>query len=127
MYADDRSAVNTLKQANDMAETLAHPLVGVAVDVYHVWWDPELQMEIQRAGKNILAFHVSDWHTPTRDIINDRTLMGNGCINIREIRGWVESAGFSGYTEVEIFSETYWGTGQTEFVEKIKTAYLEHV
>ena len=127
MYAADRSAINTLKQANDMAETLAHRLVGVAVDVYHVWWDPELPAEIQRAGKNIFAFHVSDWRTPTRDILNDRTLMGNGCINIREIRGWVESAGFSGYTEVEIFSETYWATSQTEFVEKIKTAYREHV
>jgi len=127
MYADNRSAINTLKQANDMVDDLGHPLVGVAVDIYHLWWDPDLETEIQRAGKNIFAFHVSDWRTPTRDILNDRGLIGEGCINIRQIRGWVEAAGFSGYNEVEIFSDVYWATDQTEFVTKIKTAYLEYV
>lgn len=127
MYADSRSAVNTLEQANDMAEALDHPMVGVTVDVFHLWWDPCLEREIARAGKNILSFHVCDWRTPTRDLLNDRGLMGEGCIPISQIRGWVEDAGFSGYNEVEIFSSHYWSMDQGEYVEKIKTAYLEHV
>jgi len=127
MYADDRSAVNTLKQANDMVEALGNPNVGVTVDVYHLWWDPDLEREIVRAGRNILSFHVCDWRTPTRDILNDRTLMGQGCINIPEIRGWVEKAGFNGYNEVEIFSSEYWAMDQRAYLERIKTAYLSCV
>jgi len=127
MYADDRSAVNTLKQANDMVEALGNPNVGVTVDVYHLWWDPDLEREIDRAGRNILSFHVCDWRTPTRDILNDRTLMGEGCINIPEIRGWVETAGFNGYNEVEIFSSEYGAMDQWAYLERIKTAYLSCV
>ena len=124
MYADDRSPVNTLRQANDMVAQLASPWAGVTVDVYHVWWDPDLEEQIQRAGKSILSYHVSDWRTPTRDILNDRGLMGEGCINLREIRGWVEAAGFSGFVEVEIFSNEYWAMDQTAFVDLIRRAYL---
>jgi sugar phosphate isomerase/epimerase len=125
MYADSRSAVNTLRQANDMVEALATPSVGVTVDVYHLWWDPDLEAEIRRAGRNILSFHVCDWRTPTRDLLNDRALMGDGCIDIRRIRGWVEETGFSGYIEVEIFSDEHWAGDQAAFVEKIKAAYLK--
>ncbi len=127
MYADCRSAVNTLGQANDMLDTIGSDMVGVTVDVFHLWWDPALEQEIQRSGERILSFHVCDWRTPTRDLLNDRALMGEGCINIRQIRGWVEAAGFSGYNEVEIFSNELWETDQTEFLEKIKAAYLKHV
>ncbi len=127
MYADDRSAVNTLGQANDMVEALAHPNVGIAADVYHLWWDPNLEAEIQRAGDSILAFHVSDWNTPTLNLMNDRALMGHGCINIPEIRGWVESVGFDGPIEVEIFSNRHWASDQIEYLEQIKTAYLNYV
>ena len=126
MYADSRSAVNTLRQANDMVEALADDFLGVTVDLYHVWWDPDLEREIRRAGKSILSFHISDWRTPTRDLLNDRALMGDGCINIRQIRGWVEAAGFNGFHEVEIFSDEHWAGGQADFVEKIKAAYLKH-
>jgi len=124
MYADSRSAVTTLEQANNMVSALHNPWVGVTVDVYHVWWDPYLQSEIARAGRTIFSFHVSDWRTPTRDILNDRALMGEGCIAIAQIRKWVEDAGFDGPIEVEIFSDEYWATDQAEFVEKIKLAYL---
>lgn len=127
MYADDRSAVNTLGQANDMVEALAHPNVGIAADVYHLWWDPNLEAEIQRAGDSIVAFHVCDWKTPTTDLLNDRGLMGEGCINIPEIRGWVEAAGFNGAIEVEVFSDRHWATDQVEYLETIKKAYLSHV
>ena len=127
MYADTRSAVNTLEQANDMAEFFNSPWVGVAVDVYHLWWDSNLEQEIKRCGKNnnLLAFHICDWKVPTKDILLDRGIMGEGCINISQIREWVENTGFNGYNEVEIFSTEYWGMDQEEYLEKILKAYLE--
>jgi len=126
MYADSRSAINTLKQANDMAEALDSPYVGVAVDVYHLWWDPDLEAEIRRCGRDghLLAFHICDWKTPTEDLLNDRGLMGEGCIPIRQIRGWVEETGFDGFNEVEIFSTRHWARDQGEFLQDIKEAYL---
>ena len=129
MYADCRSAVNTLGQANDMCDELGLSNVGVVVDVYHLWWDPDLQRQIKRSGDSgyLLTFHVCDWRTPTEDMLNDRGLMGEGCINIREIRGWVEETGFKGYNEVEIFSNRLWATDQDQFLADIKKAYLEHV
>ena len=128
MYAGDRSAVNTLKQANDMAEMINSDWVGVAVDVYHLWWDSTLKSEIRRCADlhKLFAFHVCDWNVPTVDFLNDRGLMGDGCINIQEIRGWVEDAGFKGYNEVEVFSDKYWATDQEAYLEKIKHAYLNH-
>lgn len=129
MYADNRSAVNTIEQANDMCDQLDFPHVGVVVDVYHLWWDPRLRDEIGRAGRagRLFAYHVCDWRTPTEDLLNDRGLMGEGCIPLRAIRGWVEDAGFRGFIEVEIFSNRYWAADQREFLEKIKSAYLAHV
>ena len=128
MYADTRSAVNTLGQANDMAEALNSPWVGVAVDVYHLWWDPALEREIKRCGQkgNLLAFHVCDWNVPTIDMLNDRGLMGEGCIPIPTIRKWVETAGFNGFNEVEIFSHKFWKEDQSEFLKKIIKAYREN-
>jgi sugar phosphate isomerase/epimerase len=128
MYADSRSAINTLAQANDMAEEINSSYVGVAVDVYHLWWDPHLEREIARCGKNgnLYAFHICDWKTPTTDLLNDRGLMGEGCIPVRQIRNWVEKAGFNGFYEVEIFSAKYWSEDQSAFLRKIKEAYLTY-
>lgn len=128
MYADSRSAINTMQQANDMCDELNSPYVGVVVDVYHLWWDPALETEIQRCGRagRIFAFHMCDWKTPTEDFLNDRGLMGEGCIPIAQIRGWVEAAGFAGFNEVEIFSDKYWAEDQQTFLPKIKTAYLKY-
>ena len=125
MYADTRSAINTLSQANDMAEELDSQYVGVAVDVYHLWWDPNLELEIKRCGKNgnLIAFHICDWNVPTKDFLLDRGLMGEGCIPIKKIRGWVEETGFNGFNEVEIFSTSYWKEDQGEFLKKIIKAY----
>ena len=94
MYADTRSAINTLAQANDMAEELNSPWVGVAVDVYHLWWDPFLEKEIKRCGENgnLMAFHICDWKVPTTDLLLDRGLMGEGCIPVKQIRSWVEAS-----------------------------------
>jgi sugar phosphate isomerase/epimerase len=128
MYADTRSAINTLKQANDMAKSIGSPTVGVAVDVYHLWWDPTLEDEISRCGKNghLFAFHICDWSVPTSDLLNDRGLMGEGCIPVRKIRGWAERAGFTGFNEVEIFSNRWWKEDQSAFLEKIISAYFHH-
>lgn len=128
MYADTRSAINTLSHANDIAEELNSPWVGVAVDVYHLWWDAALEQEIKRCGKNnnLLAFHICDWKVPTTDLLLDRGIMGEGCIPIKQIRGWVEEAGFKGYHEVEIFSTAYWKEDQNKFLEKIIDAYKIH-
>lgn len=129
MYADTRSAINTLAQANDMAEALNSPWVGVAVDVYHLWWDPSLEQEIKRCGKhgNLLAFHICDWNVPTTDLLFDRGLMGEGCIPLPDIRSWVEETGFKGFYEVEIFSNKFWKEDQSEFLKKIIKAYKEKV
>ena len=112
MYAADRACVNTLAQALDLCDALdpgRSGALGVAVDVYHVWWDPQLERQIERAGRErLLAFHVCDWRVPTKDLLNDRGVMSDGVIEIAKIRGWVEAAGFAGYSEVEIFSADGW-------------------
>jgi sugar phosphate isomerase/epimerase len=112
MYAADRACINTMEQALDVCDALdpsRSGALGVAVDVYHVWWDPKLEAQIQRAGKDrLMAFHVCDWMTPTTHLLEDRGMMGDGVIDIPRIRGWVEAQGFAGYSEVEIFSSGNW-------------------
>jgi len=112
MYCADRACVNTMKQALDLCDELAGrdgAGIGVAVDVYHVWWDPELKSQIDRAGdKRLLAFHISDWLVPTTDLLLDRGMMGDGVIDIPLIRSWMEAAGYRGMHEVEIFSKNNW-------------------
>jgi sugar phosphate isomerase/epimerase len=111
-YAADRACVNTTEQALDICDRLdpnRTGALGVALDVYHIWWDPELLPQIVRAGSDrLLAFHVCDWLVPTRDILNDRGMMGDGVIDICAVRSAVEAQGFAGYSEVEIFSTDWW-------------------
>jgi sugar phosphate isomerase/epimerase len=128
MYAADRACINTLEQALDVCDLLDAQrtgALGVAVDVYHVWWDPKLEAQIVRAGKDrLLAFHVCDWLTPTADLLNDRGMMGDGVIDIPRIRGWVEAQGFAGYSEVEIFSAANWW--QRDHSEVLDTCIQRH-
>lgn len=128
MYADTRSAVNTMKQANDLVATIGEKELGVVVDVYHLWWDEMLEKEIERCGKlnALFAFHICDWKVPTEDLLLDRGLMGEGCIDIPKIRSWVEKAGFNGFNEVEIFSNKYWAMDQATFLDTIVEAYLKY-
>jgi sugar phosphate isomerase/epimerase len=109
MYAADRACINTLEQALDVCDLLGDG-VGVAIDVYHVWWDPKLYAQIARAGANgrILAHHICDWLVPTRDLLLDRGMMGDGIIDLRAIRVAMEKAGYRGPQEVEIFSSENW-------------------
>jgi sugar phosphate isomerase/epimerase len=108
MQAAERACVNTLEQALDICDALGEG-IGVAVDVYHVWWDPKLEDQIKRAGrKRALAYHICDWLVPTRDLVYDRGMMGDGVIDLPKIRSWVQAAGYAGFQEVEIFSELDW-------------------
>lgn len=115
VYTAERSCVTLLSEALDMCQhiegSVLEPWLGVCVDVYHVWWDPNLARDIARAGseKRIIGFHVCDWLVPTQDVLNDRGMMGDGVIDIPSIRVQVEKAGYKGLTEVEIFSaQTWW-------------------
>ncbi|MDA0346696.1 MAG: sugar phosphate isomerase/epimerase [Verrucomicrobia bacterium] len=129
MYADSRSAVNTMAQSNAICDTLDHPFLGIALDVFHVWWDDQLEAQTKIAGEKnrLFAFHICDWKDQPEDMLNDRGLMGEGVIDIPQIRTWVNASGFSGYEEVEIFSNKYWAMNQDEYLELIKKAYLETV
>jgi sugar phosphate isomerase/epimerase len=109
MYAPDRACVNTLAQALDLCDALGDG-VGVVLDTYHLWWDPNLMRDIARAGAGggILAHHISDFLVPTRDLLNDRGMMGDGVIDFRPFRAAVEAAGYHGPQEVELFSHDWW-------------------
>ncbi|MGY4319965.1 sugar phosphate isomerase/epimerase family protein [Bradyrhizobium sp. JR3.5] len=124
-YAADRACVNTTKHALDICDALdpgRTGAIGVALDVYHIWWDPELKSQIARAGKDrLLAFHVCDWLVPTRDILNDRGMMGDGIIDVKSVRAMVEAQGFVGYSEIEIFSNDWW----TKPMDAVLTTCIE--
>ena len=119
MQAAERACINTLEQALDLCDALGEGL-GVALDVYHVWWDPKLEQQIKRAGKKrLLAYHICDWLVPTRDLLNDRGMMGDGVIDLPTIRSWVQAAGYGGFQEVEIFSELDWWQRDPEEVLRV--------
>ncbi|MEO0631676.1 MAG: sugar phosphate isomerase/epimerase family protein, partial [Planctomycetota bacterium] len=109
MYADDKSCINRAADARAICERLDSPMLGVALDVYHTWWDPDLEHEIERLGANkqLFGFHVCDWKQGTTDLLTDRGLMGDGCIDVQRIRAHVETAGFDGLVEVEVFSDAH--------------------
>ncbi len=119
-YAADRACVNTTKQALDICDALdpeRSGALGVALDVYHIWWDPDVLPQIAGAGQDrLLAFHVCDWLVPTRDILNDRGMMGDGVIDIKRLRAAVEAQGYAGYSEIEIFSNDWWSKPMDEVV-----------
>jgi sugar phosphate isomerase/epimerase len=111
-----------MEQANQICENLNnHPNIGIAVDVYHTWWDEHLKIQIERSASNgnLTAFHLSDWLSPMQDTLNDRGLMGEGSINVNEISEWIDSTGFKGFHEVEIFSNRWWDSDQSEYLKKI--------
>jgi sugar phosphate isomerase/epimerase len=107
MTAADRACVNTLAHANDLCDELGEG-TGVAIDAYHVWWDPDLARQIARSGSRILSYHVCDWLVPTRDLVFDRGMPGDGVIDLRRLRAMVEAAGYRGHCDVEILSAQNW-------------------
>ncbi len=112
VYAVDRSCINTLAQALDLCAAIegdvAQPQLGLLVDAYHVWWDPNLARDIARAGTRIFGFHVSDWLVPVDDVLNDRGMMGDGVLDLPALRALVEAAGYQSFVEAEIFSTQNW-------------------
>lgn len=126
MYAADRACVNTLDQANDLCDELGDDGLGIAVDLYHTWWDPQFFPQIARAGrKRILGFHICDWLVPTQHLLLDRGMMGDGVIDIRAARQAVEALGYTGAHEVEIFSENNWWQRDPDTV--LTTCKARHV
>lgn len=111
VYAADRSLLNTVEQARHWCERLDpsnEGLFGIAVDAYHVWWDPELETALHRASDRVMALHVCDWMRETKDPLLDRGMMGDGVIEVSRLRRAVEESGFRGPVEVEIFSKDNW-------------------
>ena len=127
MYAAERSVVVTLKQANDLADQLASPAAGVVIDAFHVWWDPDLMPQIERARGRIAGFHVSDWPVPLPGILMGRALMGDGVIELRRIRQAVDAAGYDGPIEVEIFNDEIWKNADEGLMPLIQRRFVEHV
>jgi len=121
MQGAERACINTLEHALDICDALdpgRTGAAGVALDIYHCWWDPKLEGQIARAGaKRLLAYHVCDWLVPTRDLLNDRGMMGDGIVELRKIRAWVEAAGYAGAIEVEIFSDHWWARPAEEVLD----------
>jgi sugar phosphate isomerase/epimerase len=132
MYAAERSLVVTLEQGLDLCAAIDPDNgggLGVAVDVYHCWWDPRLAEMVRRGGaaRRILAFHVSDWLVPTRDTVFDRGMMGDGVIEIATIRGMLEDAGYAGAVEAEIFSRDDWWRRDVDETLAVCAARLQAV
>lgn len=127
MYAGERSVIVSLRQAIDLAHRFPAEQVGVAIDVYHVWWDPDLYVQIERAAGRIVGFHVNDWLVPTTDLLNDRGMMGDGVIELRRIRTAVDKAGYTGPIEVEIFNQAIWELPLDTMLSQLHTRYLAHV
>ncbi|WLS80532.1 sugar phosphate isomerase/epimerase [Erwinia pyri] len=128
MYAADRACINSLKQANDLIDLLGEEGLGIAVDLYHTWWDADFHHEIRRAGlKRLLAFHICDWLNPTQDLLEDRGMMGDGVIDIRGFRQAVEALGYQGFHEVEIFSRlNWWSKDPDEVLSICKLRHQQH-
>jgi sugar phosphate isomerase/epimerase len=122
MTCADRSVLNTTDQAIDLAERLG-PEVGVALDVYHIWWDPNVVQNISRARDRIHGFHVCDWLVPTRDLVFDRGMMGDGIVEIPALRSLVDDAGYTGMIEVEILSNEWWNRDPDDVLRIVKERF----
>jgi sugar phosphate isomerase/epimerase len=127
MYAAERSCITSLEEANTLAEKFDPAVVGIAVDVYHVWWDAVLEREVARAHGRIRGFHVCDWLVPTPDMLMGRGMMGDGRIDIHYIHTLVEAAGYTGRIEVEILNQAIWDQPGDQTLQSMKERYLSCV
>lgn len=130
MYAADRCVVSTLTQALDLAERFPAQQVGVAVDTYHIWWDDTAPRQIARAGAGgrLHTFQLADWTTPLPEgVLNGRGQIGDGSIDMREWRGYVEAAGYTGPIEVELFNEALWARDGREVLAETAQRFVRDV
>ncbi len=130
MFAADRSVLSTTHQALDIAEQVGSPAVGVVVDTYHVWWDPQLESAIRRAAAadRLLAYQVCDWNLPlAAEPLFSRGYMGDGFVDFPAITSLIKDAGYRGDIEVEIFNEDVWATPVAESVRIIAERFEQLV
>jgi sugar phosphate isomerase/epimerase len=127
MYAAERSVVVALRQANDIVDALASPNAQVVIDAFHVWWDPEVMAQIERARGRIAGFHVSDWPVPLPAILMGRAMMGDGVIELRKLREAVDATGYDGPIEVEIFNEEVWNHANDALLKLVRERFQAHV
>lgn len=134
MYASDRAVLSTLGQALDIADRIGSAAVGVVVDAFHVWWDPDVDAQIARAGRDgrIASYQVCDWKTPLpADVLLARHLPGDGVIDFARLTALVNAAGYTGDVEVEVFNADLWAKPYDEAVaemaEKFGAAVGEHL
>ncbi len=129
MFASDRCVVSTLAQALDLAERFPAQQVGVTVDTYHIWWDDTAPAQIARAGEGgrVHTFQLADWTTPLPEgVLNGRGQIGDGAIDMREWRGYVEAAGYTGAIEVELFNDGLWARDGREVLQETARRFLTH-
>lgn len=130
MYASDRCVVSTLAQALDLAERFPAHQVGVTVDTYHIWWDDTAPRQIARAGAGgrIHTFQLADWTTPLPEgVLTGRGQIGDGAIDMREWKGYVEAAGYTGAIEVELFNDALWARDGREVLTETAERFVAHV
>jgi sugar phosphate isomerase/epimerase len=127
IFAGDRSVIVTLAEANALLEAFRSPALGIVADVYHIWWDPDLYAQIERAAGHFVGFHVNDWIVPLPDPLLGRGMIGDGLIELRRIRVAVDAAGYAGPIEVEIFNQAIWNTPGDQVLRQICERYLAHV
>jgi sugar phosphate isomerase/epimerase len=130
MFASDRCVVSTLTQALDLAERFPAQQVGVTVDTYHIWWDDQAPAQIARAGAGgrIHTFQLADWTTPLPEgVLNGRGQIGDGAIDMREWKAYVEAAGYTGPIEVELFNDGLWARDGREVLAETAARFVEHV
>lgn len=126
-FTADRAVTSSLEEANDLAEHFSSPWIGVVIDIYHVWWDSHVHREIRRAKPYTLGFHVNDWLVPNSNVLVGRGMMGDGVVDNRELREWVDAEGYAGPIEVEIFNEDIWSRDGDDVLIEMKERYLRHV
>ncbi|GAB3094398.1 sugar phosphate isomerase/epimerase family protein [Isoptericola nanjingensis] len=130
MFAADRAVISTLGQALDLAAPFAPETVGVVVDTYHVWWDPQLRESIARAGAEgrIAGYQVCDWNLPlAADPLHSRGHVGDGYVDFPTISRWVAEAGYAGDVETEIFNEEIWADDPRDTARTVGERYARHV
>jgi sugar phosphate isomerase/epimerase len=128
MFCADRSVVCTASQALAIAEQFAADSVGLMLDAYHVWWDPDIEATIRRAGRRIFGFQLADWVLPLpADVLLGRGHLGDGCIDFRRLDRAVREAGYDGWTEVEIFNRAIWAAPAARTVQTVIDTYRRHV
>jgi sugar phosphate isomerase/epimerase len=127
MYAAERSVLVTIAQALELASAYAPQDVGLVLDVFHIWWDPQVLPMIAQSRGRIYGFHVNDWLVPLPDLLLGRGMMGDGIIDNRMLRLAVDQAGYDGPIEVEIFNRVIWDSDPDEVLQQMVARFIAFV